>query len=384
MQGERSLKPNHYKSFKDYLCYFFSAELAEQKPLDPRSSTSLKTMSRTRNEKLLHYIDPANQVGVEIGPLMTPIVTREMGRIYYIDHATTADLKAKYADDPNVDVSKIVDVDYVWGEKSLVELTQANQPFDYLVASHVIEHVPNLIGWLEEIRTILKPGGILSLAIPDKRRCFDYERQTTQLSDVFEAYLYRSKKPSPRQIFDHVASIVHLKGLYTWSEEVDETAEFTRYYSLNDARTMAKNAFESGAYHDVHCWVFTPHSFFKLLRELAELDLLKFEVIQFHETSGCEFFVSLRAVEHSVSPSRIQLEAEENNQTQLREMAEGSKALQEQLDEAERLRQEAEQMLKQEQQERSHLQACIKAMESSKFWRMRMAWFNLKQTLGLS
>jgi 2-polyprenyl-3-methyl-5-hydroxy-6-metoxy-1,4-benzoquinol methylase len=115
----------------------------------------------TRNQKLLYYIDPTHQMGVEIGPLVNPIVTRQMGPIRYIDHATTEVLRLKYADDPSIDVNKIVDVDYVWGDKSLEALTHAEAPFDYLIASHVIEHVPDLVGWLSEIRTILKPGGIL-------------------------------------------------------------------------------------------------------------------------------------------------------------------------------------------------------------------------------
>ena len=201
----------------------------------------------------------------------TQLLPVTWGQSTYIDHATTEELREKYAKDSNVDTSKIVDVDYVWGEKDLVELTQTKQPFDYLIASHVIEHVPDLIGWLDEIRSILKPGGILSLAIPDKRQCFDYKRQTTELCDAFEAYLHRNKKPSPRQIFDHVASVVHFQGAYTWGEKIDETSEFTHYHTLKDAQAVTKAAFESGAYHDVHCWVFTPNSFFKVLGELAEL-----------------------------------------------------------------------------------------------------------------
>lgn len=345
-------------------------------------------MSKTRNEKLLHHIVPATQVGVEIGPLTNPTVTRDQGRVYYIDHATTEDLQAKYANDPNVDISKIVDVDYVWGEKSLLELTQAHQPFDYLIASHVIEHVPDLIGWLEEIRTILKPGGILSFAIPDKRQCFDYKRQTTRLCDVFEAYLYRSRKPSPRQIFDHVASVVHFQGMHAWGETVDETAEFTHHNSLHDAQAIAKAAFESGAYHDVHCWVFTPASFFKLFEELAQLGLLKFEVVQFYETVGCEFYVSLRAVDHPVHPLIVPQEVEDRKGLQPKTLEEENKLLREQLNEKERERQgmerKSEQVRQECERERSHLQACIAAMESSKFWQLRTGWFKLKQLLRLS
>lgn len=43
----------------------------------------------TRKEKLLQFIDPASQVGAEIGSLDKPTVTREMGQIHHIDHDTT-------------------------------------------------------------------------------------------------------------------------------------------------------------------------------------------------------------------------------------------------------------------------------------------------------
>ena len=336
-------------------------------------------MIQARNEKLLHYINPSNQIGVEIGPLMNPIVPRSMGEIYYIDHATTEALRTKYENDPNVDINEIVDVDYVWGEKSLTELTQAKQPFDYLIASHVIEHVPNLIGWLEEVRSILKPGGILSLAIPDKRQCFDYKRQPTRLCDLFEAYLHGSKRPTSRQIFDHLASAVSLEGRIAWAEKVDETATFVHCHSLAIARDVAKSAFESNAYHDVHCWVFTPVSFFKLLEELAELGLLRFEIAQFYGTVGCEFFVSLRAVDQPRYPSFIKPDPEDDyplHSNQLNHVQE-NQSLREQLQEKERER-------RKEKEEKEYFQECVKAMKSSKFWRMRGAWLKIKQKLGFS
>ncbi len=42
-----------------------------------------------RNKKILAHIQPQSQRGVEIGALNRPIVTRDMGEIYYLDHATT-------------------------------------------------------------------------------------------------------------------------------------------------------------------------------------------------------------------------------------------------------------------------------------------------------
>ncbi|MCY7275340.1 MAG: class I SAM-dependent methyltransferase [Phormidesmis sp. CAN_BIN44] len=313
----------------------------------------------TRNEKLLHCIDVAKQVGAEIGPLDRPVVTRRMGQIRYVDHDTTEALWIKYADPANhVDTSKIVEVDYVWGEKSLSDLLQGEAPIDYVIASHVIEHVPDFIGWLNEVKAILKPGGILSLAIPDKRRCFDYHRQLTKTADVVEAYLRNSKTPSPRQIFDHLSSAVTFGGNIAWDRSVDAT-QLVHCHSTAEAWVTAKNSFTTGDYCDVHCWVFTPISFLKLLSDLTDLDLLKFEVVQFYVTEGCEFFVSLRATDQ---PDRAKVD---DFAASL--MGEDSALMVE----------------SEEVQELKSVQQQIRAMESSKFWKMRTAWFKVKRKLGL-
>jgi SAM-dependent methyltransferase len=342
----------------------------------------------TRQEKLLQDIDPASQTGVEIGPLISPIVTRDMGQIRYIDHANTEALRLKYADNATIDIDKIVEIDYVWGEKSLEELTHIEAPFDYLIASHVIEHVPDLVGWLSEIRTILKPGGILSLAIPDKRQCFDYKRQPTRLCDVLEAYLYRNRRPSPGQVFDHHGGAVTTdQDVWIWEGPLAEATELKTVNSLSTAWEITRNAFTSGEYYDAHCWVFTPSIFLGLLVELAELELLKFEVVRFHGTEGCEFFVSLRAVEHAVDQSAIQSSLAAADQLE-KSAALVSKELAEKvnrekilaLEEKLNLMESDMQALQANMAEKS---SYIQAMESSKFWGLRTKWFAVKRKLGL-
>ncbi|MCY7273285.1 MAG: hypothetical protein LH702_05940, partial [Phormidesmis sp. CAN_BIN44] len=73
--------------------------------------------------------------------------------------------------------------------------------------------------------------------------------------------------------------------------------ELVRIHSTVEAWDIGKSAFAKDNYCDVHCWVFTPTSFFSLLSELTTMNLLKFEVAQFYETEGCEFLVSLRAID---------------------------------------------------------------------------------------
>ncbi len=84
--------------------------------------------------------------GLEIGPLTSPVVTKDQGEIYYLDHLSTDDLRKKYVDDPSIDKSRIVDVSFVAPDGDL-STACAGKQFDYVVASHVIEHIPNMIGW---------------------------------------------------------------------------------------------------------------------------------------------------------------------------------------------------------------------------------------------
>src|SRR6478672_6008212 len=158
-----------------------------------------------RRAKLLEGLDLAHSRGVEIGPLHAPLVAKTDGEVIYVDHADTAALRVKYAHDPIVgDVSRIVDVDAIWGAQSLAECLGARAPVDYVIASHVLEHVPDLISWLHEVRSILSPNGRLNLALPDRRFTFDYLRRESGLADALNAYLLKPRTPTPLAILDDI------------------------------------------------------------------------------------------------------------------------------------------------------------------------------------
>lgn len=367
----------------------------------------------TRQEKILSAIDPATQMGIEIGPLNRPIVTRQMGEIRYVDHASTNDLKRKYTGDSNVDINQIVEVDYVWGEKRLPELVGEEAPFDYAIASHVVEHVPDFIGWLREIHAVLKSGGILALAIPDKRYCFDFLRQPTEPAQMVEAYLLGSRKPTPRQIFDFHSQVAFWQGQLGWNHEV-EAGELARLYTEQQAWDLAHQASIDHEYHDVHCWVFTPRTFFQLLRTLIGLGLVDFKVAQYHETMGLEFFVSLEAMDLTKHPDdrkAIQLESlpvidrdlpqtplpnlelepqlESNDCIQplhaaLETEQEARRLLQAQIQEYQETIQRLRKRVKNLKTKLENSEKEIAAMKTSKFWQIRSQWLKLKQSVGLA
>ncbi len=254
----------------------------------------LKRNLSDRKTKLLSKVDVKTSVGIEIGPLTNPVVTKREGVVYYIDHTSKDELIKKYLHDPNIDITQINDVDFIWGEKTLREAISGDLKFDYVVASHVIEHVPDLIGWLGEINEILNVGGHICLAIPDKRYTFDYQRQLTTVAELIDSYLNKLRRPSPRQIIDFYANAIKIDTYDAWNRNVvPEKCE--RFGSEETGLKLAQTSINEGVYVDVHCSVFTFDSFFNVLENLFLLDLLNFRVSIAYEPENYtnEFIVVL-------------------------------------------------------------------------------------------
>jgi SAM-dependent methyltransferase len=257
-----------------------------------------------RRAKLLHGIDPRQSVGAEIGSLDRPVVLKSEGHVVYVDHCDTQALKQKYASNPTVSTDKL-HVDAVWGEDTLIEAIkkyrqrldkqEAEQGLDYVIASHVIEHVPDMITWLEEIHEALKPTGQLCLAIPDKRYSFDYLRSPSTLASLISAYVRKDRIPNTHCILDFMLNMATVDCAAAWRGKIDPT-QLKPEATFDGALAVARDALHNQAYHDVHCWVFTPSVFAQLCAGLAKNNLLKFECVSFFDTAHyqLEFFVTMK------------------------------------------------------------------------------------------
>lgn len=248
-------------------------------------------MGNDRAAEILRGVDIENAVGLEIGPLDKPLVTRKGNRkIFYADYAKRDELVSASLSDPNVDTDKIPEIDYV-----IAPLPESlGMQFDYIVASHVGEHVPNLLGWLKTLLSWLNPGGVLILALPDKRYTFDCYRTETTTGQLIEAHLQKRSVPPAFAIYDGFSKAVRADAWYLW-EDVEPPSPFENMFSKEQSLSLAENALKNGTYRDCHCWVFSADRFRELIDESSSLGLIEFEWARFSPPQKymIEFYVAL-------------------------------------------------------------------------------------------
>jgi predicted SAM-dependent methyltransferase len=242
-------------------------------------------------EAAIRSLFDATGRGLEIGPSYNPIVPKAGGyRVEIVDHLETAALRRKYANEQNVDASRIEEVDHVWSGESLSELV-GTAKYDYVVASHVIEHTPDMLGFLGECDAVLRPGGRLVLVVPDKRRCFDFFRPVSSTGGVLQAHAERRTRHLPGAAFDQIANCATLGGQVGWMEQARGPLGFL--HPLAAAKAIFERFRAAADYLDCHAWVFTPSSFRLIVSDLNAIGMLALREEGVWTTPMFEFVVIL-------------------------------------------------------------------------------------------
>lgn len=257
-----------------------------------------------RRAQLLSMFD-ASGFGLEIGPSYNPFLAKASGyNVETLDHADQDALRAHYAQDRTVDPDRIEPVDYVSDGSSMVEIIGATGRYDFIVASHMIEHTPDLVGFLRDCEQLLKPEGVLVLAVPDNRYCFDKLRPLSSIGQVVEAAYEKRTRHTMASLFDHAAYYCELNGRGSWLRS--EEGEVRIRYPLKHADERRSLHYRP-EYTDNHAWQFTPSSFRLIVEDLHTLGLSGLREASFAETDLFEFQTVLARTGRGPGASRDEL-----------------------------------------------------------------------------
>lgn len=266
----------------------------------PDTSVSHKFV---RNLWLQQGLD-RDMVGIEIGPWFSPVVPRsDNWDTVVIDFSSTGELRERARTHSSAEIQslagKIETVDIVWSGQSLErELLALNpQGYDYLIASHVLEHLPDLIAFLQQLEHVMKPGGILSIALPDRRICFDYFKPLSMTNDLLAAHRQRRTRHTPETIFQAEAYQSWLDGSAAWSRkavpDVRLVSTLRAAYEVYLA-DVALSEQPDPPYVDAHTWIFVPSNFSLIILELNALGIIDFRIRRIEDSpEWSEFLIQL-------------------------------------------------------------------------------------------
>ena len=252
-----------------------------------RLVTSLKPVEG-RAQALRLFARYVSGNGIELGPGHVPFPLPYPGTAArYVDRwkpDENRQLFPELEDDAGFPVPDIV-ADLNVERLSMLD----DQSQDFVIASHVLEHLADPLGHLCEIHRVLRPGGIALVLLPDRGLTFDQFRQPTPLQHLIDEHA-----DDARTIDDaHLEEF--LRGSGDWDDAWD-AAEQAAQLERHRQRSI-----------HVHCW--TQEEFLPVL-VYAVADLgLSFELLDalFHEDfpGSIEFGFVLRRSVGKIDPVEL-------------------------------------------------------------------------------
>ncbi len=196
----------------------------------------------------LHTHRFANRIGLEIGGPSQIFSKRGLVPIYPIakcidnnnfNSVTIWDTSEAGRDGFTYDPKRKPGRQYIHEATALTAV--ASESYDFVLSSHVIEHVANPIKALKEWVRILRPSGALLLVVPHKDGTFDHRRPTTTLAHLVDDF----NKNMGEDDMTHLPEILSLHDL-SLDPAAGTTEEF-RSRSLNNAinRCLHHHTFNS-------------------------------------------------------------------------------------------------------------------------------------------
>ncbi len=176
-----------------------------------------------------------NGSGVELGPGHHPMPIPFPGvSVRYVDRWQPEENLALFtnlepgATFPKPDIVANLDVERL--------SALADQSQDFVIASHLLEHLADPLTQLDEIHRVLKPGAVVVVFLPDRRYTFDRKRSATPLAHLIAEHRDRVTVVSDEHIEDYLRKTDVWDPSWTPEQEHEQ-------FELNRQRSV-----------HAHCW----------------------------------------------------------------------------------------------------------------------------------
>lgn len=196
--------------------------------------------------------------GIEIGALHNPLSLPDGAEVRYVDRFDETQLRKHY---PELADKPLVPVSLIGNAQDLSVLS--DNAVDFVVANHLFEHLDNPIRGLEEMARVLRPGGVLYLALPEPRATFDSRRRLTSVKHLVRDYR-RGPKRSRKA---HFTEWVEKVEMYTDGGQVEDVGARVRQLSEMD--------------YSIHYHVWRPDTFIDFLSAARAVTGTELELVDF-------------------------------------------------------------------------------------------------------
>jgi SAM-dependent methyltransferase len=225
-------------------------DLADLRERLGRLTPAARAVARRRRELAERHLAGS---GLEIGALHSPLPLPAGASVRYVDRMDVAGLRRHY---PELDGKPLVDVDVIDDGETLG--AQPDASVDFVIANHFIEHTQDPIGTIANHLRVLRAGGVVYMAVPDREQTFDVLRPPTPFEHVLRDHRH-GPSGSRRSHFEE------------WARYVDR---------VPDAEVAGRGQELDELDYSIHFHVWTPGEFEAMLAGARREAGLEFELVE--------------------------------------------------------------------------------------------------------
>jgi len=237
------------------------------------------------------HVDLAKARLLELGAFDQPTYKPGEARIEFMDYYDADALRKAARKAKNRNPETVIEVTHLCQSKRFAD--SIDERFDLIMAHHVIEHIPDVLTWLNQLEELLSDQGLIVLSIPDRRYTFDILRPVTTIVDLARCQDDDLERPTFWQVLDCVYWHRSVRAIDVWNGRTCAEKVGRGRFRFPEAEAEARRLFAGDP--DVHCHVFDYPSFHRLWSAIEESGRSHLKVLATHDVlkGGNEFHVVL-------------------------------------------------------------------------------------------